>query len=309
MIVTVTFNPAMDVFLKTDKLRPGELNRVTRLSLQPGGKGVNIGYTLTKLGREAVTTGFLGGATGIEFEKRLRDYGVTTNFVHIDRETRSNYIVFEERRRTQTQINEPGPDVSAEEYGRLLEVVGRLLGQARMLVIAGSLPPGIRSEHCVELMELAAAKGVPVCINMIEGGLLPALERRPYIAKPDLRSTRSFLGTSVLNASGRRAVLKALAERAEVAVVSVDLEFSVASAGAAYRVKLPDSGHASIIRLEDAFLAGLIHVLMDEGTLEMATRWGAAAAQTASAVVGGRFESIEDVEANVDRVEVSGIEV
>lgn len=307
MIVAVTLNPAMDVFLHAQKLRLGVLNRVSRLSAQPGGKGINIGCTLHRLGRPVATTGFLGGPTGIELERQLREDGVTTNFVHIDGETRNNYIISDDLRRKQTQINEPGPLVSSEEVERLRETLSRLLGRAEMLVIAGSLPPGVNPDCCAALIALANERDVPVCIDMTEAALVPALVTKPYLVKPDLRTAHSFAGKSVLTAKSRLVLAKTLRDHSQVAIASVGFDFVLVSPEGAYEVQLPGADLASTVRIEDAFLAGVIDVLLRDGTLGEAAGWGMATALAAAAVRGGRFGSIEDVKRNLDKVEVSEV--
>lgn len=45
MIITVTFNPAIDKTGEVEALRIGELNRLHNIILQAGGKGINVSKT------------------------------------------------------------------------------------------------------------------------------------------------------------------------------------------------------------------------------------------------------------------------
>lgn len=42
MIVTVTFNPALDYLVYLPRFLPDELNRTEKESIVPGGKGLNV---------------------------------------------------------------------------------------------------------------------------------------------------------------------------------------------------------------------------------------------------------------------------
>ena len=42
MVVTVTFNPALDYIVYLPELRPGSLGRAVKETIVPGGKGLNV---------------------------------------------------------------------------------------------------------------------------------------------------------------------------------------------------------------------------------------------------------------------------
>ncbi|MCK4355917.1 hypothetical protein KAW44_02405, partial [Candidatus Bipolaricaulota bacterium] len=96
MIITVTLNPAIDKMYWVDRLKMGRvtqeefLTRAIRSDTSAGGKGINISILLARLGVENVAMGFVGGHTGHVVVRDLRDEGVTTNFVWVNGETRTN---------------------------------------------------------------------------------------------------------------------------------------------------------------------------------------------------------------------------
>jgi fructose-1-phosphate kinase PfkB-like protein len=65
---------------------------------------------------------------------------------------------------------------------------------------------------------------------------------------------------------------------------------------------------ASTVKIDDAFLAGVIDVLVEDGNIVEAGRKGMAAALTIASSLGGEIESKEEIEAHLDRVEVRKIE-
>ena len=50
MIYTVTLNPALDYHMYIDNLQLGEVSRAQSVSLNYGGKGINVSALLTRLG-------------------------------------------------------------------------------------------------------------------------------------------------------------------------------------------------------------------------------------------------------------------
>jgi len=308
MIVTVTLNPALDKLLTTTDFRLNKLSRVEEIILEPGGKGINIGYTLNALGREVVVMGFVGGRVGDYLEEELREFGLTTNFVHLEEDTRTNYIIIDEKKHTQTQINEPGPFVHPEEMEQLKENFIRTLNYADMVVVAGSLPPGIDPLCCVELVKLAQAKDVPVAINLNENPFSVAIKSKPYIAKPDVRVAPTFLGKPMKFKRKRLEAIKQIKEEASIAIISIGFDALIAAEDEIYELTAPICEVASTVRINDALLAGAIDALLNGETLAEAGRRGMATAMAITSTLRGEIESKKDVEDNLDRVEVKRIE-
>ena len=64
MIYTVTFNPALDLVINTEKFLLGEINRSESESIFVGGKGINVSIILKELGIDSTALGFVAGFTG-----------------------------------------------------------------------------------------------------------------------------------------------------------------------------------------------------------------------------------------------------
>ena len=106
MIVTVTPNPSIDrtVALATPLTR-GEVHRVTSVTTEPGGKGVNVARALTLAGVDAVA---LLPASGTDpLVAALQGIGVPFRCIPITSPVRTN-IAVTEMDVTTTKINEPG---------------------------------------------------------------------------------------------------------------------------------------------------------------------------------------------------------
>ncbi len=119
MIVTVTLTPALDKTVIIPDFAVNQVNRITEMRLDAGGKGINVSKVLQVLQTKSVATGILGGTTGRWIESQLQEAGIRVHFAHVDKDTRTNLKVIDDHLHTNTDINEPGEPVGQEV---LLEV-------------------------------------------------------------------------------------------------------------------------------------------------------------------------------------------
>lgn len=108
MIVTVTMNPAIDKTIDIERLERGGLNRIQNVEMDAGGKGINVSKTIKAMGGESIATGFLGGRSGKVIQDVLKEQGITSDFVWLEADTRTNTKVVEKTGEV-TELNEPGP--------------------------------------------------------------------------------------------------------------------------------------------------------------------------------------------------------
>ena len=85
MIYTVTFNPSLDYTVHMPVFRAGAINRVAREAVYPGGKGINVGIILHRLGMQVRLLGFVAGFTGAEIERLSGMAGCQCDFIHLEK--------------------------------------------------------------------------------------------------------------------------------------------------------------------------------------------------------------------------------
>ena len=130
MIVTVTPNPSIDrtVTLATPLTR-GAVHRVSSVTTEPGGKGVNVARALTLAGVDAVA---LLPASGTDpMVAALQGSGVPFRCVPITAPVRTN-IAVTEMDGTTTKINEPGAE-AGRGRDRRAHPIGRRQRRARIV--------------------------------------------------------------------------------------------------------------------------------------------------------------------------------
>ena len=289
MIITVTANPAIDKIYAIDRLKIGEvtqdefLTRATWSDTSAGGKGINVSIFLARMGVESVAMGFVGGHTGHVVVRDLRDEGVTTNFVWVREETRTNVTILEHgREHAPILINEAGASVSQEEVSRFLRRYRRMAKRARWVVLGGSLPPGVPDDFYRELAELAKEAGAKVAVSAGGSALTHALPACPYLVKPDIRERLSIEGEDLSTREGIITAGKGMVA-CGVEMIIVSHEFTgdiVITRDAIWEIKARVRATAlkNLVGADDALLGGLIYKLNQDSGLEEALRFGMAAA-------------------------------
>ncbi|MFC5800916.1 1-phosphofructokinase family hexose kinase [Streptomyces formicae] len=195
MILTVTLNTALDLTYAVPALVPHTSHRVTEVIECPGGKGLNVARVLAALGHEAVVTGFAGGPTGAVLRELLAGVPVRDALVPVAGNTRRTLAVVDAATGDTTQLNEPGPTVTADEWAAFLGTYETLLRGADAVALCGSLPPGIHVGAYAELVRRARAAGVPALLDTSGEPLRRGIAARPELVKPNADELAQLTGS------------------------------------------------------------------------------------------------------------------
>jgi tagatose 6-phosphate kinase len=223
MILTVTLNMAVDVTYGLDHIQWGRTNAVQPVGRRAGGKGVNVARTLQGLGREVMVAGLAGGRTGATARAELSTSGLVDATVEVAGESRTTLVVVEEKGEV-TGFSEPGPQVTAEEWARLTATFTRLAGIADVVVLSGSLPPGVPVDAYAQLIAIADRARTPVVLDSHGEALAHGVSSGPAIVAVNADELRGVVsGDDVVGGAAQ------LLERgASAAVISMGAEGIVA---------------------------------------------------------------------------------
>ncbi|MET7439439.1 1-phosphofructokinase family hexose kinase [Streptomyces sp. NPDC005568] len=226
MILTVTLNTALDITYRVPALRPHASHRVTEVSERPGGKGLNVARVLAALGHRVTATGFAGGATGDVLRERLaRVPGVVDALLPVAGATRRTIAVADTATGDTTQLNEPGPVITPQEWSAFQETYAALLPSVSAVALCGSLPPGVPVGAYAGLVRAARAAAVPVLLDTSGEPLRRGLAARPDLVKPNAEELAELTGshdpaqaTRDARRRGARTVVASLGARGLLAV-------------------------------------------------------------------------------------------
>jgi len=196
MIVTLTPNPSVDrtVTLSGDLVR-GAVLRADSVTAQSGGKGVNI--SRAAVAANVRTIAVLPAEKDDPFVVELLRDGIDCRPEPPAGPVRVN-LTLTEPDGTTTKINTPGAEVGAADLDRLAAAVIDRAGQARWVVLAGSLPPGAPDGWYAELVAALRGSGASVAVDT-SGAPLVALaagleQHAPSLMKPNGEELASLTG-------------------------------------------------------------------------------------------------------------------
>lgn len=198
-VVTLTPNPSLDRTFVIDGLHRGGVMRASSTSLAASGKGVNVSRVVAANGRSTVAVLPIGGHDGDHLVKSLTADGIDLRVVHIRGRIRSNVTVLEPDG-TATKLNEPGPEIDADEADALTQAALAAAVGAGWLVGSGSLPPGTPAGLYADLVDRAARlDGVPpeVAIDVTGEELLAAAAAGAALVKPNTAELAEVGGISL----------------------------------------------------------------------------------------------------------------
>ncbi|WP_139981279.1 1-phosphofructokinase family hexose kinase [Nocardioides litoris] len=196
MIVTLTANPSTDRTIRLDgPLRRGAVQRSLDTTDEAGGKGVNISRAC--LAADVATTAVLPARADDPYVARLAATGVPHRLVDLDGPVRVN-IALTEPDGTTTKLNSPGATVATADLDALAGTLRELAVDAEWVVLAGSLPPGARTDWYADLA--ADLRGLArVAVDTSEEPLRCLVDRldaggAPHLMKPNGEELASFTG-------------------------------------------------------------------------------------------------------------------
>ncbi len=197
----VSLNPAIDTRLVLKGFLPGRVNRVEEVYRTPGGKAAHVAMALKGLGATPTWIGFSGGATGSELLAGLHRLGIETMPISTGQPTRVNLEIVDTRGEV-TEVLEPGGTITQSEWSEFQQVCVNALqvtAKKKVMVISGSLPPGVPVEAYAALVSAARTGDCLAFIDSSGVALSKALAARPDLIKINREEAEFVTRVAILN--------------------------------------------------------------------------------------------------------------
>lgn len=194
MIYTITFNPAIDYVVHTDKIAPGKINRSRSEQMYCGGKGINVSLVLSELGVASKALGFVAGFTGRAIEDGIAGKGVETDFVHLTNGcSRINVKIKSD---VETDLNGQGPKIPEEAVQKLYKKL-ELLRDGDTLVLAGSIPGSLPDDIYEKILARVSDRSIKTVVDATKNLLLNVLKYKPFLVKPNSDELGEMFGVTL----------------------------------------------------------------------------------------------------------------
>lgn len=297
MIKTVTLNPAMDKTVEIDNFRVGAVNRISSIRFDAGGKGINVSKTIKALGGSSRATGILAGGNGEYIRSYLENLNIDNDFVFINGDTRTNIKIVDKINHTNTDINEPGIDVSEEDLSRLENRIFSDMNKDSILVLSGSVPANASADIYREWTERAQKLNAKVLLDSDDELLREGIKAAPYLIKPNINELERLFGRKFTNIGEVADAAKGLLDGGiEIVVVSLGPDGAVfAEGGKVIHAEGLAVKVRSTVGAGDAMVAALALAIEKGYPLEKAVTLSVASAAANVAVQGTQPPSLTDI--------------
>lgn len=185
MIVCLGTTPAKQRTMTFASLAMDAVNRAAAVREYASGKSINAARVIHTLGEKCIATGFLGDQSGEFCRRDLDAAGIAHDFVTTSAATRTCITLIDRAASTATELVEEANAVSAQEVDQLLQKLGELLREAKVLVMSGTLAPGCGDDFYARCVRLAQTMRVKVVVDAKGEPLKQTLVNRPTLVKPN----------------------------------------------------------------------------------------------------------------------------
>jgi tagatose 6-phosphate kinase len=297
--------PTVQQTMIFDRLSIDAVNRAATVLRGASGKPINVARVLHLLGERSRVCIPLGGDTGRFIRQRLDDEGIEHRCLEVAAPTRTCVTIINRADGAATELVEEPAPLGADVSARLLATLRQSLGGAAMLVLSGSLAPGIGEDFYAECCR-AAGSDIPVILDASGPALRRALPLRPLVVKPNRSELAATIGKPLDLDADLRAAMRGLHEQgAQWVLVTMGRQGAMLCDGSDFwRIPALSVPVVSPIGSGDAFAAGLAAGIARGQSVPDACRLGAAAAAANAMIPGSGVLDPADVHRLLPHVRV-----
>ena len=200
-IVTLTLNPCIDRTITIEKpIEIGGTHKVSSTREEVCGKGINVSGVLNNWNVPTMCLGFDFRGSKLPVARALRDRGIPAWLHSVDGKLRCNIKVFDNTERTMTEFNERRMEVSSEDIVAICRLIDQQLkemNQDDLLVLTGSVPPGVPTDFYRQVIERAGEKGIRTVLDASGELLKEGIKAKPFALKPNKEELETILGHKI----------------------------------------------------------------------------------------------------------------
>ena len=155
-IVTLTINPAIDIFVNVGHVEPTRKMRCSAPKRDPGGGGINVARVAHRLGSDVAAIYPTGGAIGKLLQRLVEREGIASLVTPSHVETRENFTAYERRQRRAIPLRAAGLGAASRRMGSLSRQTGvAAVEKPKFVVASGSVPPGVPDDFFARVVRHA----------------------------------------------------------------------------------------------------------------------------------------------------------
>lgn len=306
-IVTLTINPAVDIFVNVEHVEPTTKLRCSSPKRDPGGGGINVARVAHRLGSDVAAIYPVGGAIGKLLQRLVEREGIDSIVTPSHVETRENFTAYETDSGNQFRFVLPGSALHRAEWEACLERLVSLPSKPNFVVASGSVPPGVPDDFFARVVKEAKRQGAQTVVDTSGAPLAGVLDEGVTLIKPNLDELSELVGATLDSdyacvAACRKLIIGGRARA--VALTLGDKGALLVTAERVWKAKPLDIEVVSAVGAGDSFLGGMVSALAAGLPIEEAFRTGVAAGSAAVMNPGTELCSETDVKRLLPQVQI-----
>ncbi len=196
-IHTVTLNPVIDLIYETGRFEKGTTFRCGRFEQIPAGKGINVSYALSCLGEPSHAYLLIGEQEVHWFGKACHERGIHFHPFAGPFPTRRHCTILERETGSVTHVQTQGMPVPVEAYEILRQGLEQQLARGDILVLSGSVAPGLPAAAYRELITMSNAKGAVTILDSSGPPLRLGMTAGPFVVKANEKEAGELTGLAL----------------------------------------------------------------------------------------------------------------
>jgi len=306
MVITLTMNPAVDRTLQVDNFTLDRVNLIGEDRSDVGGKGINVSKVIRQLGGRTKTVAFLGGPTGDFVGRELERMRIGRITIPVSGATRTNLKIVDLKQGTYTDLNEPGPVISADELALFVKQLRSEVTAQSLVVLTGSVPRGVPASIYRDLIADIQRIGARAALDADREVLQLGVEAAPYLLKPNIHELERLVGHTLEGTDAILAAARQLIGRGiRIVIVTLGEEGALfVTPERALRAKGLSVQVLSTVGAGDALMGAFCYGLDKEMPFEETVRLCVGASAAMISTEGTQVPEIDRIHDLVNQVEL-----
>jgi len=306
-IVTITINPAVDIFVSTAKVEPTRKMRTSAPKRDPGGGGINVARAAFRLGAKVTAIYPASGAIGRLLTRLLEREGIDSVVTPSHAETRENFTAYEDESGEQFRFVLPGSPLHRAEWEAVLYELENIKTRPKFVVASGSVPPGVPVDFFAKIAAITKKLGAKPLVDTSGAALKAAIDEGVYLVKPNLNELSDLCRKPLDTDEVRIAACRDMVRSGQAEVVALTLGGDGAllvTRDEAWRANPMQIEAVSTVGAGDSFLGGMVAALAKGEPLDEAFRVAVAAGYAAVMRPGTELSHQNDVERLMPQIDI-----
>ena len=316
LVLSVSPNTSTDRISVVENFVPGEPSRTLFSFDQAGGSGAHATDIAQQLGGDTRTLVLLGSYNRDRWKVIAEQHHMPYDFVDIGVPNRSTFVLIDKHKGNIAEVIDAGPQVPADTGQKLFTLIESYLDQTGLLILSGSLPPGMAPDFYVQAIELARSYQVKCLVDASAAPLQHALKARPWAIKPNLYEFHQIVGTKTTTIQEHIQQLSRISDTiADVILLSLGQDGLLVAikdniwhlTAPNHGVTLPDTSAINTIGCGDALVGGFSYGYVRGQDVVESACWGVACSTATLGTFGVPAIDPDQVRELFKRIQVAAV--